>query len=102
MKYIIRWNPKSLNVLTRQVNPKILWEIEQAETPVVNGRQDSEKVIWHAADVRVAGVPIRELFKMSPEGEKPWELEVCGVCTRGQDNAIEIRIEDKNASGNSH
>ena len=100
MKYIVRWNPKSVNPLTHQVNPKLLWEVEQCEKRGGNDLPESEKVIWHCADVRVAGVPIRELFRVSNEGEKPWELAVWGVCVRAQDGAIEIRIGAKDASGN--
>ena len=94
MKYVVRLNPKAFNPLTKQVIPDRLWEIEQC------ANRDSEKVIWHAGEVRIDGVPMRELFKLPEPGGKPWELECFGFCVRGQDNAIEIRTRRPDASGN--
>jgi hypothetical protein len=94
VKYIIRLNPKAFNPLTRKVMASRLWEIEQCAT------RDSGKVIWHCADVRIDSTPVSREFKLPKEGEKPWEMEVYGICVRGQDNAIEIHTGKSDASGN--
>lgn len=94
MRYLLRLNQKAYNPITRQVIAARLWEVEQCST------RDSEKVIWHAADVRINKQHVRELYQLPKEGEKPWQVEVWGVCTRGQDNAIEIQIGSRDASGN--
>lgn len=86
MKYKVRLNPKALNPLTMKINEKLLWEVEQCLALGGNGRTDSEKVIWHCADVRIDKTPIGKLFRL----ESKWELEVEGMALRGQDNAIEI------------
>jgi hypothetical protein len=96
----VRLNPRAYNPLTRKVIPSRLWEVEQCEKTGGNGRQDSEKVIWHCADVRIGDTPIRKLFKLPKEGEGPWQIEVWGVCVRGQDDAIEIRTGAHDVSGN--
>jgi hypothetical protein len=100
MKYIVRLNPRAFNPLTHKVSAHILWEVEQCEKIGGNGRMDSEKVIWHCADVRIDGRHVREFFQLPKEGEKLWQYDCFGVCTRGQDNAIEIRTEAPNVSGN--
>lgn len=84
MKYLVRLNPKAFNPLTGKVIVSRLWEIEQC------ANKDSEKVIWHCADVRVNGVPICQIFTLPKDGEKPFELEASGIIYRGQDNAVEI------------
>jgi len=94
MKYIVRLNPHAQNPLTKQIREDRLWEVEQC------ANKDSEKVIWHCGDVRVDSVPICELYQFQPTGEKPWDIAVFGICTRGQDSAIEIRTGPKDASGN--
>ena len=99
MKYILRLNPRAFNPLTKQVIPERLWEIEQCEQKGRDGRVDSEKCIWHCADVRVDSHPIRELFVMPKDGEKPFEMVMYGICVRGQDNAIEIKTGKHDASG---
>jgi hypothetical protein len=93
MKYLVRLNPRAFNPLTRKVIVSRLWEIEQCGDP------DSQKVIWHCADVRIDSVPIRELFKLNCEDGKPWQGEFFGICVRGQDNAIEIKTGAHDASG---
>ncbi len=94
MRYLVRLNPNAINPLTMKVRADRLWEVEQA------GSRDSESVIWHCADVKIDGQHVRELFQLPKPGEKPWEIERYGVCTRGQDNAIEIRTGSPDASGN--
>jgi hypothetical protein len=100
MKYLVRLNLKAYNPLTRKWAPNLLWEIEQCEKIGGNGRQDSEPIIWHCEDVRIDQTPIRKLFKLAGDGEKPWQLEVWGICVRGQDNAIEIHTGPQDVSGN--
>lgn len=94
MKYIVRLNPKAFNPITQRVIATRLWEIEQC------GNRDSDRVIWHAADVRINEQHVRELFQMPKEGEKPWQIECFGTCARGQDNAVVIRTGAPDASGN--
>lgn len=94
MKYLVRLNPKAFNPITRKVIAERLWEIEQCAT------RDSEKVIWHCAEVRVDAEPIRTLYTLPNQDAKPWEAEYFGICVRGQDNAIEIRTGAHNVSGN--
>ena len=94
MRYIIRLNPRAFNPITRKVIAARLWEVEQC------GNRDSEKVIWHCADVRVDKQHVRELFQLPKEGEQPWQHECFGICVRGQDNAIEIHTGAADVSGN--
>ena len=94
MRYLIRLNPKAFNPVTRQIIAERLWEVEQCAS------KDSEKVIWHCADVRVDDKPIRTLYTLPKQEEKPWEVEHFGICVRGQDNAIVIRTGPRDASGN--
>ena len=94
MRYLIRLNPRAFNPITRKVIADKVWEIEQCAT------KDSGKIVWHCADVRIDATPIRELYKLPTEGEKPWEAEYFGFCVRGQDNAIEIHTGRQDASGN--
>ena len=94
MKYLVRLNPRALNPLTKAVIAERFWEIEQCAT------RDSEKVIWHCADVRIDSTPIRELFTLPKEGQKHWEKECWGVCVRGQDDAVEIHTRGSDVSGN--
>lgn len=100
MKYLVRLNLKAYNPITRKVIAGRLWEVEQCLKMGGNGIINSEPVIWHCADVRVDQTPIRELFRLAKDGEKPWELEVWGICVRGQDNAIELHTGDHDVSGN--
>lgn len=100
MKYIIRLNPRAFNPLTRKVISSRLWEVEQCESRGRDGRVDSELVIWHCADVRIDKTPIRELYQLPKDGEKPWQMECFGVCVRGQDNAIVIITGASDVSGN--
>ncbi len=90
MKYLIRLNKKAFNPVTKRVIPGRIWEVEQV------ANKDSEKVIWHIVDTNVTAVPIRELFDLTPE----WEYTCFGICVRGQDNAIEIKIGRSDVSGN--
>lgn len=94
MKYIVRLNQKAFDPVTRKVNADRLWEIEQKAT------KDSEKVIWHCADIRIDQTPIREIFTMPQEGQPLWQTEYFGICVRGQDNVVEIHTGDRDASGN--
>ena len=94
MKYIVRINPGAYNLLTKRIDAKRIWEVEQC------ANKDSERVIWHCADVRIDDKPIYQLFVRPKEGEKPWQLECWGICARGQDNAIEIKSGKSDASGN--
>ena len=94
MRYIIRLNPKAFNPITRKVIAARLWEIEQCAT------RDSEKVIWHCADVRIDKTPIRTLYTLPGAESKPWEAEYFGICVRGQDNVVEIHTGAPNVSGN--
>ena len=94
MRYLIRLNPKAFNPVTRKIITARLWEVEQC------ANKDSEKVIWHCADVRIDQRHIRELFQLVKDGEKPWEYACWGICVRGQDNAIEIKTGRQDVSGN--
>lgn len=95
MRYRVRINPKAFNPLTNKVIPGRLWEIEQCAS------KDSERVIWHCADIRIDSVPIRELFQPPTKKEDlPWEGDYFGICVRGQDDVIEIRTGFHDASGN--
>lgn len=85
MKYLVRLNPKAFNPITQKVIVARLWEVEQCSN------KDSEKVIWHCANVRVDGQEIRELFYLPKTGEKPFELSFSGICVRGQDDSIELK-----------
>lgn len=94
MKYVVRLNPKAFNPITQKVDYKRVWEIEQCAT------KDSEKVIWHGADVKINGNPIRNYFTVPKPGEKPWSFECYGICLRGLDEALELRTGPCDASGN--
>jgi hypothetical protein len=109
MRYLIRLNPRAFNPLTQKVIASRLWEIEQCEKTGGNGLVDSKQVIWHAANVRIDKQKLEDLVPLAAYrdfaqpakiGEKKWELEVWGVCTRGQDDAVEIRTGEKDVSGN--
>ena len=100
MRYVIRLNPRAINPITRKIIPSRLWEIEQCQSTGRGGRIDSEKVVWHTADVRIDDKPIREMFTLPVPGGPPWSIEVFGICVRGQDNAIEIHTGAHDASGN--
>ena len=84
MKYLIRLNPKAYNPISGKVIASRVWEVEQC------ANKDSEKVIWHCAEVKINDRPIREFFTFPKAGAPPTELMYFGICTRGQDNAIEI------------
>lgn len=94
MRYLLRLNPKAFNPLTRKLIPERMWEIEQCST------RDTDKVVWHAGDVRVDAIPIRQLFTVPDPGGQPWEREYFGICVRGYDDAIEIKTGPHDASGN--
>lgn len=94
MRYLIRLNPRAFNAITRKIIPERLWEIEQCAT------KDSEKCVWHCADIRIDAAPIRTLYTLPRQEEKPWEAEYFGICVRGQDNVVEILTGDHDASGN--
>jgi hypothetical protein len=94
VRYLVRLNPRAFNPVTRKVIAERLWEIEQCST------KDSGSIIWHCADVRIDATPIRDLYVLPKDGEKPWEIERFGICVRGQDNAIEIHTGAHDASGN--
>jgi len=94
MKYLVRLNPKAFNPVTRKVIAGRLWEIEQTAT------KDSERVIWHCGDVRIDETPIRDLYRLSKDGEPPWEQTYFGICTRGYDDAIIIKTGAHDVSGN--
>jgi hypothetical protein len=109
MRYLIRLNPRVLNPLTGRVDAKHLWEVEQCEKIGGNGRTDSPAIIWRCANVKIDGKPVdqlapleayRALAKPQAIGEKRWQLEVWGICSRGADDAIEIRITTREVSGN--
>jgi hypothetical protein len=100
MTYIIRLNPRAINPLTHKVIPSRLWEIEQCESTGRSGRMDSEKVIWHAADVRIDGRPIHTIFTLPAPGGEPWSTTCHGIVVRGYDDAIEIKTGVHDASGN--
>ena len=85
MKYIVRLNPRAFNPITKKVIPERLWEVEQC------ANRDSEKVIWHCADVRINSTPINQIFVLPKLGVLPFERTYFGICVRGQDNAIEIK-----------
>jgi hypothetical protein len=92
VKYIIRLNQKAFNPVTRALDHKRMWEVEQVAA------RDSARVIWHCADVRVDTTPVREFFTLSA-GEQ-WSKECFGICIRGADDALEIRTGKADASGN--
>lgn len=85
MKYVVRLNTKAYNPLTGKLVASRLWEVEQC------ANRDSEKVIWHCADVRINQKPIREIFTLPKPGEAPFEVTYFGICIRGQDDVVEIR-----------
>lgn len=94
MKYIIRMNPKAVNPLTRRVDEKRLWEVEQV------GNRDSERVIWHCADVQIDSTPIHEIYQRPAAGTPPWQIELPdSICVRGADNAIVILTGRRDVSG---
>jgi hypothetical protein len=94
VKYIIRLNMKAYNPITGKVDPKRVWEVEQAAT------KDSAKCVWHCAEVTIrrgsVDTPIRDIIKQrfedKPESGKVKlvEFEYWGVVFRGQDDAIVI------------
>jgi hypothetical protein len=84
VKYIVRLNPRAYNPVTHQLIKARLWEVEQC------ANKDSEKVIWHCAEVRINGTPMRSLFTLPKDGEKPFEVHASGIVARGYDDAIEI------------
>jgi len=94
VKYIVRLNPHAINPITRKVIESRVWEIEQC------ANKDSEKGIWHCADVRVDSKPVRELFQPPSDGKEPWSLEIFGTCARGHDDVVEIHTTPCDASGN--
>ncbi len=100
MRYLIRLNPRAFNPLTRKVIAARLWEVEQCEIFGHDGVVKSAKVIWHCADVRIDKQNISAFFTLPKEGEPTWYLERFGVCVRGQDDVVEIRTGDRDASGN--
>jgi hypothetical protein len=83
MRYIVRLNPKAYNPITQKVIANRVWEVEQC------ANKDSEKVIWHCAEVRINGTPMRELFTLPKPGEV-FEVKATGIVTRAYDDAIEI------------
>lgn len=97
MKYIVRLNPKAAyyNPLTGKTEIKVdrIWEVEQVAD------KDSEKVIWHCANVRINNISANQFFVVPKVGEPPWEFTAHGICVRGQDNAIEIKTGRHDASG---
>jgi hypothetical protein len=109
MKYLIRLNPRAVNPLTRKVIASKLWEVEPCEKIGGNGRADSPAVIWHCSEIRIDGKSIaqlapieayRELAHPAVSGAARWLLEIWGVCSRGADDAIEIRTTAADVSGN--
>jgi hypothetical protein len=94
VKYIIRLNPRAYNPVTRTITKSRLWEVEQCAT------RDSDKCIWHAADIKVDGRHVREFFQLPKDGEPAWEYTCYGIAVRGQDNAIELKTGPQDASGN--
>lgn len=78
----MRLNPRAFNPLTHKLIPSRVWEVEQC------ANRDSEKVIWHCADVRINGIPIRRIF--TAVKDKVFEVTCDGICVRGADDAIEI------------
>jgi hypothetical protein len=94
VKYTLRLNPKAFNPITRKIIPERLWEVEQCAT------RDSDKVIWHCADIRVDGTPIRQMFSLPAAGIAPWEHICFGICVRGYDDVIELKTGPHDASGN--
>lgn len=99
MKYIVRLNARAVNPITGKVIAARLWEVEQCSN------KDSEKVIWHCADVKIGDQDIRQVLGQrtvldeekilaalrSPGTGVKFELAFEGIVIRGQDNAIEIR-----------
>ena len=100
MKYLVRLNPKAFNPITKKVIESRLWEIEQCASIGKSGDTDSERGIWHCADVRIDKTPIRELFTLPKPGEGSWERTYFGICVRGQDDVVEILTGACDVSGN--
>ena len=96
--YKIRLNPRAINQLTMKVNPRVMWEVEQSMWQGGDGRTDSERVIWHCAEVRIDGTSISKLFRLTKPGEPKWELEFYGMALRGQDDAIEIHTGEQDGN----
>lgn len=93
MKYIVRLNPKAMNPLTKRIDARRIWEVEQCAD------KDSERVIWHCADVKIDGLPVHKFFILPKPGEPPWEFSAFGIVVRDQDNAIVIRTGRHDVSG---
>lgn len=86
MRYIVRLNKKAVNPLTRQLDPKRLWEVEQLAD------KDSERVVWHAEAVRINEQKASDFFQtpVPPKTIWDWELHYKGYVARGQDNAVVV------------
>jgi hypothetical protein len=85
MKYVVRLNVRAFNPVTRKIDARRMWEVEQCKT------NDSPGVKWQCANVLLNGKSINELFVLPKEGEPPFEAVIHGIAVRGIGDAIEIR-----------
>lgn len=100
MKYIVRINPKALDMLTKQVNEKVLWEVEQCEARGrANDHIDSEKVIWHCANVKIDDMSIEKYITEHKLPLKGLAVAVSGVAIRDASDAIKIITGPHDGSG---
>ena len=92
MKYLVRQNPKAVNVLTGKLDVSRQWEVEQA------ANKDSERVIWHCQDVMIGDKTLTEIISdrtvlrvgTDAAVQQKVELVFYGIAIRGQNNAIVI------------
>jgi len=99
VRYLVRLNPKAMNPLTGKAVLRYLWEVEQC------ANKDSERVIWHCADVKIGDADIRQVIgqrtilndaqilaatRTAGSAGPKFELAFEGIIIRGQDNAIVI------------
>lgn len=89
---MIRLNSKAYNPITKKINKKLVWEVEQCAT----GDGFSEKVKWHCADVRIDDTPIQSIWTFPKKGEPPTEMTFYGLALRDpKDDAVVIQTKSK-------
>lgn len=99
MEYVIRINPKAFNILTKRIDERRLWEVEQSEWSGRSGNRDSEKVIWHTANVKINETPIDRYIVENKLALKGLEIKLSGIAVIDGDNAIKILTGKHDVSG---
>jgi hypothetical protein len=99
MDYIIRLNPRAMNPLTKRIDERRLWEVEQCEWSGRSGNRDSEKVIWHFADVKINETPIVQYLKENKIALKGLEIKLSGIAVIDGSNAIKILTGKHDVAG---